>query len=170
MFLATLAEIRANHTTDSDQFYMAEVYGRQEFARLQREPELLERYRSVRYAEELENATIQATRSDPKTDGLRTEYHIGIDFESRMFQTLAYWKQYLTWMRPVDSWVRSGEGEAVYNNPYTLHLPVDITEAQAPVRSFGLPSEYTLTDNAPVRAFGSNIRLRCESSAVMERC
>lgn len=129
--MATLAEIQANHTTDSDQYYMAEVFGRQEFARLKHQPHLLDQYKSARYAEEVDNMTIEITRSNANTAGRRTEYHIGIDYESKMFQTLAYWKQYLAWMRPSDSW--TGGASNTYNNPYALRLPIDIGDSPAPV-------------------------------------
>lgn len=125
LFEATLAEIDANHTTDSDQFYLAEIFGKQEFARLQQKSDLLEQYKAVRYGDELGDPSLQFTRSDANTAGLRTEYHIGIDYESKMFQTLAFWKQYLTWMRPSDSW----SGTSLVHNPYALRLPADILES-----------------------------------------
>ena len=129
LFQATLAEIHANHTTDSDQYYLAEVFGRQEFARLQRNSRLLERYRAVRYGDESVKLTTQIVRSDAITTGVQTEFHIGIDYESRIFQTLAYWKQFLVWMRPTDSWV----GSHPIDNPYALRLPADIVELSPPV-------------------------------------
>lgn len=129
LFEATLAEINANHTTDSDQFYLAEVFGKQEFARLQKNPELLKRYKAVRYGEELADPSAQIMRPDANTAGLRTEFHIGIDYESKIFQTLAYWKQYLTWMRPTDSYF----GLPFAHNPYALQLPADLVESNSVV-------------------------------------
>lgn len=132
-FQATLAEIQANHTTDSDQYYMAEVYGRQEFARLQQNRDLLHQYKSVRYAEELEDLNAPITRSDAKIDGLRTEYHIGIDYKANMFQTLAYWKQFLTWIKPAESWPKSSDQQVFEASPNQVVLPDDIAQSLAPV-------------------------------------
>ena len=133
LFQATLTEIQTNHTTDSDQFYFGEVFGRQEFARLRQNRQLLERYKSVRYGDEVADPSTTIVRTDAKIAGLRTEYHIGIDYESKIFQTLAYWNQFLAWMRPVDSWVGTIGDQLVHNNPYILRLPTDIIESPAPV-------------------------------------
>ncbi|TKA66941.1 hypothetical protein B0A55_10721 [Friedmanniomyces simplex] len=103
-FRATLEEINSNHTTDSDQFYMAEVFGRQEYARLEKKPGLMAHYIGLKYALEQYVPEMNVTRRHPNVTGMRTEYHIGIDYESGMFQTLAFWKQYLTWTRAADAW------------------------------------------------------------------
>lgn len=132
LFKATVAEIHANHSTDSDQYYMAEVYGRQEFARLHYRPDIMEEYKSIRYGDEVVDPSIELVRNDPNMTGItKTEYHVGIDFDSAMFQTMAFWKQYLTWMKPENSWA-GGPGGA--NGPYTLNMPADIEMSPPPVQ------------------------------------
>jgi hypothetical protein len=105
VFRATLHDIQTNYVTNSDQYYFAEIYGRQEFARLSQKPELLIERKKEMYGVTVENKTDNGTRAEPDLSGLnRTEYHIGIDYKSEMFQTLAFWKQFLTWSRGRDSW------------------------------------------------------------------
>lgn len=133
-FRATLDEIHANHTTDSDQFYMAEVFGRQEYARLQRKPELLAYYKGIRFGREHGQPEWNITRSQPNMSVERTEYHVGIDYESSMFQTLAFWKQFLTWTRAADVW--PPKLSPVDRFPHQgLLLPDDIAHTRQPFRA-----------------------------------
>ncbi|KAK3674044.1 hypothetical protein LTR78_006247 [Recurvomyces mirabilis] len=111
LFQATIAEIQRNHTTDSDQFYLAELFGRQEFARLQHRPDLLDEMRKMRYPgeedlydDELDRKTSTSFIAGSDSEERTTEFHIGIDYESRIFQTLAFYKQFLTWTRASSAW------------------------------------------------------------------
>jgi len=130
LFRATLADIHNNHTVDSDQFYLAEIFGRQEYARLLRRPALLQHSLGIRYGKEANMPDWIITRLRPDTlADSRTEYHIGIDYESAMFQTLAFWKQYLTWMRPRDSWRKPLDTTI---NSYRFDVPDDLAASPAP--------------------------------------
>jgi hypothetical protein len=137
VFQATLDLIHFNHTTDSDQFYFANIFGDQEFARLSLEPDLLEEQSRERYREEFhveEDPPRQIPEFEP---GQRTEYHIGIDYFSAMFQTLAFYKQYLAWMRPSDSWKpeESSDGD-VAEERYGFKVAEDITSSLTPYAAF----------------------------------
>ena len=138
VFRATLDEIHNNHVTDSDQFYFANLFGTQELARLRTNPELLEARKQDVFGDDAEWARSDMTRNEPATAwGQKVEYHIGIDYASVMFQTLAFWKQYLTWTREIDSWTPpDGQSPLYYpglsGSPYSVRLSKDIHESLPP--------------------------------------
>lgn len=137
MFNATLNAIHTNYTTDSDQFYFANIFGDQEYARLRHVPELLKQAKSVRIGDEWNDTTTPLIRHEPEIQsGQQTEYHIGIDTTSALFQTAAFYKQYVTFMRPADAW-RPPTGQislgrsSKHPGVYDVALPTDI-QASAP--------------------------------------
>lgn len=139
IFRATLDAIHDHWQTNSDQFYFAELYGLQEYTRLSRKPELLEERKKETYAITVEDKNDTMLRAEPpKPDDNRTEYHIGIDYESSMFQTLAFWRFFLTWTRAADSWWPPQDRHDMlpypsYNSsPYDVRLPADLIESQLP--------------------------------------
>lgn len=143
VFRATLHDIQTNYVTNSDQYYFAEIFGRQEFARLSTKPELLEERKKETYGVTVEDKTDNGTRAEPDLSGQnRTEYFIGIDYKSEMFQTLAFWKQFLTWSRGRDSWVPP-TGGARDQVPYSVtnssvfdtRLSGDIVASEKPFNS-----------------------------------
>lgn len=136
MFRETLHMIQTNHTTDSDQFYFSNVFARQEYSRLTRRPDLLESYKQVRYEKELlSNKTLH--REVPDISG-RTEFHMGIDYAAETFQTLAFWHQYLTWIKPSNGWnpsqqaIASGDVER-----YRMSVPQDLQDSPRPMHVLG---------------------------------
>ncbi|KAK5723343.1 hypothetical protein LTR15_005041 [Elasticomyces elasticus] len=141
LFQATLDDIHRNHVTDSDQFYVAEIFGRQEYARI-------ERTRGLGPGKDLmvarKNWTYESGdfkglgRSEPTIFGNRTEYHIGIDYTSSMFQTMAYWKQYLTLVRPSNSWPPAAHPDAY--NPQVVRVPDDVAQSSPPFSVLPDPS------------------------------
>ena len=137
MFRATLEWIHTNYTTDSDQFYFANIFGNQEVARMQLKPDLIEEYKGYRYQAHTEAVLDTGYRYEPNVTGVRTEYHIGIDHTSTLFQTIAFWHQYLTWMRPIDSWMPT-QPQGVnlqygnYHNPRLFTLTNDILKSAPP--------------------------------------
>jgi hypothetical protein len=137
VFQATLDLIHYNHTTDSDQFYFANVFGDQEFARLSLDQELLETQAKERYREEFRKEE-DPPRQIPEFDvGQRTEYHIGIDYFSAMFQTLAFYKQFLAWIRPSDSWAtKTSEAGDVTAERYNFKVAEDISASLSPFAAF----------------------------------
>ncbi|KAF2159224.1 hypothetical protein M409DRAFT_30362 [Zasmidium cellare ATCC 36951] len=128
VFAATLEEIHTNHTTDSDQFYFSNVFGNQELARLRLKPELLEEAKSVKYYDWEDKS--EGFRAEPDLSNKKTEYHIGIDYYSSMFQTLAFWKQHLSWSRAIDSF-----DSPFGSSPYQMLLADDIEESPPPFQS-----------------------------------
>ncbi|KAF2724181.1 hypothetical protein K431DRAFT_282449 [Polychaeton citri CBS 116435] len=152
MFRATLERIHTHHVTDSDQFYFAELFGEQEYARLSRKPELQEVYKARKYRDEDygDAAPQDKVPSDPTFEpGQKVEYHIGIDYTSTAFQTLAFWKQYLTWMRPMDSLPSPQEQGALWlqdrSSPYSPHsfnLPQDIQKSPRPFSAMVSSPDY----------------------------
>ncbi|KAK4496770.1 hypothetical protein PRZ48_012753 [Zasmidium cellare] len=128
VFAATLEEIHTNHTTDSDQFYFSNVFGNQELARLRLKPELLEEAKSVKYYDWEDKS--EGFRAEPDLTDKKTEYHIGIDYYSSMFQTLAFWKQHLSWSRAIDSFDSPFE-----SSPYQMLLADDLEDSLAPFDS-----------------------------------
>ena len=85
IFRATLDLIHTNHTTDSDQFYFANIWADQEHAR-----HLLEvsPYKGIN----------KADRDFPTlVPGNRTEYFFGLDYEGILFQTMAFYREWLAW-------------------------------------------------------------------------
>lgn len=142
LFRAALDSIQNHWQTNSDQFYFAELYGLQEYTRLSRKPELLEERKKETYAITVEDKNDTFVRAEPpQPDDGRTEYHIGVDYESSMFQTLAFWRFFLTWTRASDSWWPPNDKHDMlmypsYNSsPYDVHLPKDLAESQLPFES-----------------------------------
>lgn len=139
IFRATLDAIHNHWVTNSDQFYFAELYGLQEYTRLSRKPELLEERKKETYAITVEDKNDTFVRAEPpQPENGVTEYHIGIDYESSMFQTLAFWRFFLTWTRAQDSWWPPQDPHDMlpypsYNSsPYDVRLPADLMESRLP--------------------------------------
>lgn len=134
VFAATLEAINTNHTTDSDQFYFANIWGEQEYARLSRKPELLEEAKKVQYFDNEDES--EGFRAEPDIQDRKTEYHIGIDYYSSMFQTLAFWKQHLSWSQAIDSFDSPFE-----SSPYTMPMAEDIGQSAPPFEAlkYGQP-------------------------------
>lgn len=153
MFNATLNAIHTNYTTDSDQFYFANIFGEQEYARLRHAPKLLQQAKSVRIGDEWNDTASALVRYEPEiTPGRQTEYHIGIDTRSALFQTAAFYKQYITFIRPVDAW-RPPSGQislgrsSRHNSVYDVRLPADIQASAPPF--YGLESHDEAAANLP---------------------
>lgn len=132
MFQATLDLIHNNHTTDSDQFYFANVWGDQEYARLTGDPVRLNAKKKViDAAEHWGNYSEQPPRADANlVAGQRTDYYVTLDYLSELFQTLAFYKQFLTFMRADQSWFP----EKAYkgSSRYRFDLPQDVMDSPPP--------------------------------------
>lgn len=88
VFQATLDNIAKNHTTDSDQYYFANVHAEQEYARRLLQPEPFT-------AQEKSNKNLirPVFEKDQKT-----ELHMGIDHEGLLWQVLGFFRPSVTWM------------------------------------------------------------------------
>ncbi|KAK5174224.1 uncharacterized protein LTR77_001304 [Saxophila tyrrhenica] len=137
LFNSTLEAIHTKYETDSDQFYFANIFGEQEYARLTHRPELLLEAKSKRIGIEWNYTDIEIVRNEPQLDPAnKTEYHIGIDYESTAFQTVAFYKQFLIFMRPEDSW-EPERTQVTFSRPQTwrphvMQLPDDIRHSRPP--------------------------------------
>lgn len=94
MFAATMEVVNRKFnesykSRNSDQYYFQEMWAEQEINRLK-----------------LRNNTVEAPNITDNMHGdlplippgMRTEFHVTLDYESDVFQTSAYYKEYLTWM------------------------------------------------------------------------
>ncbi|PIA93040.1 hypothetical protein CB0940_04800 [Cercospora beticola] len=135
IFNATLEAIHFNHVTDSDQFYFANLFGDQEYQRLLNRPDLLEVAKNRVYYDHEDPNNNTLIRTEPITFGRRTEYHIGIDYDSTMFQTLAFWKGQLAWTRQTDSWSPPADAHHDPVNPWDINISEDILASRPPFES-----------------------------------
>lgn len=147
IFNATLEAIHANHVTDSDQYYFANLWGDQEFERLTNRPDLLQKAKSKVYYDHEDANNGSLYRLEPITFGRRTEYHIGIDYDSTMFQTLAFWKGQLAWTREVDSWSPPAQAHHLPQKPWEISLDEDILASRPPFDS--LDHGFTYMNSTP---------------------
>lgn len=133
MFQATLDLIHNNYTTDSDQFYFANVFGDQEYARLTLNQTLLEAQKRERYGSEFKAKTEPPRQIPSIRPGSKVEYHIGIDYMSAMFQTIAYYKQFVAWIRPSNSWHTDQYNHLdLAGTKYGFDVPEDIAASTGP--------------------------------------
>ncbi|CAK4022156.1 Hypothetical predicted protein [Lecanosticta acicola] len=132
-FRGTLELIHENHTTDSDQYYMAQLFGLQEYKRLSHNETRLQEFRDTRYADELSDKEKAIMRFEPSLESdKKTEYHILIDGSFSLFQTLAFMKQYITFTTPSDSWSPQVEGQEPFWTPYQVEPPQDLLRSTPP--------------------------------------
>lgn len=116
VFAATLGKIHDEHTTDSDQFYFANVWADQSYARRLIRLEY-DRTRGVNVSST--EAFLKPTpppvpevpegeeppppppqrEIPPVSDDKRSEYFIGLDFSSDIWQTIAFYEDYMTWVQ-----------------------------------------------------------------------
>ncbi|KAL9128639.1 MAG: hypothetical protein Q9217_002735 [Psora testacea] len=88
LFESVAAQVRDHYQGDSDQYYFAKLWGFQEYARLQLEP----------------NGTIPTDVKEPELgkevgNSHKIELHVSLDYNSAIFQTIGYYDPYLTWLR-----------------------------------------------------------------------
>ncbi|KAF1983081.1 hypothetical protein K402DRAFT_448405 [Aulographum hederae CBS 113979] len=86
-----------NEIRNSDQMYFADTWGEQEWGRTS----------LFRILKGDENATNARRQPPPDLEhtyvpkfepGQKTDFHIGLDYESSLFQTAAFYEEFLTWM------------------------------------------------------------------------
>ena len=83
-------------------------------------------------------------RRRPELSLDQKEYHIGIDFESSLFQTLAFWKPYLVWMRPDSSWP-SLKRKTVpgIDDTRQFQMPDDLRRSESPYSALSANGSWT---------------------------
>ena len=111
VFAATLKKIHDHHTTDSDQFYFANVWADQSYGRRLIQLEY-DRSRGVNVTEterflhppipeaEEGKEPPQPEKEVPDLkEDQRSEYYIGLDFDSAIWQTVAFYEDYMIWVQ-----------------------------------------------------------------------
>jgi hypothetical protein len=132
IFRATLELIHTKHTTDSDQFYFANVFAAQEYGR-----RLL---KSVDPWNGTKGEDKDSVDWPEIAEGQRTEYFLGLDYEAVMFQTMAFFREYITWMTfevklpTVDTWSITQSKQHILQDDWyrTRVLPADVRQARGP--------------------------------------
>ena len=131
IFEGTASEIQRNHTTDSDQFYFANLFGAQEYAR--------------RHLQKIPLPDPEGSTAPFLEAGNKAEYHIGIDYEYAVFQNLGYSIRDVAWMLYGTSRKTGSVGHNQELKPYRYELPSDIFSAPSPF--LVLPEVSSGTEN-----------------------
>ncbi|KAM0714746.1 hypothetical protein Q7P37_009763 [Cladosporium fusiforme] len=122
-------EIKSNKITDSDQFYFASVFGTQSYARrllkLHRDSEMGLDTTADREFLDAEQAKFHG-RKIPSVER-RTEYFIGLDWSSAIFQTTGFYADYISWIRDNDSssYVQKLSAEGNYHHHSVLQQDLE---------------------------------------------
>ena len=126
VFQGTLDLIHKNHTTDSDQFYFANLFALQEYSRRLFQPNPFA---------DVEGIDV----SWPMIEmGQNTEYHIGLDYEGLLFQTMAFFRPSITWMtfdgtrKPLTTPPTGSQKRLSLDTYYDKALPDDLASGRPP--------------------------------------
>ena len=144
IFRETLKLIHGNQTSGSDQYYFAAVFGNQEYVRGRLQPD---EHFSGRKEKHVDLPSLKS--------GARTEYHIGLDYNWALFQTVAFFEDYLTWMT-FDGFQKSTfpslftrKQQILTSDWYTERvIPNDIIRARPPFHA-GIPMESQIASTPP---------------------
>ncbi|KAF1838434.1 hypothetical protein BDW02DRAFT_565033 [Decorospora gaudefroyi] len=112
---------------NSDQMYLADLWGDQEFARVLSLGHFKEFHKSDWKPDWAEEISIPALEQ-----GKRTEYHIGLDHRSALFQTMAGYRSYMAWIATNRLPLHSSQ---ISVEPYRIDLPQDVLHARPPFAS-----------------------------------
>lgn len=134
--MAALDCYRQRTNIRSDQFHYSQVFGTQSYARRLIKLEYdRARGRSVIEEEEFLKPKSKSglSRQIPDiAEGMRTEFHIGVDSQSSLVQTGAYSGDYLTWVRNNDSSLYVRERSKHSNPHHHFSLPREL-EGYGPI-------------------------------------
>jgi hypothetical protein len=100
--------------------YLAELWGEQEYART---------LSWVKSPAEIKPEDVEMDNLPVLEKGKHTEFHIGLDHESALFQTFAGYSNYLAWMVFNRSPLHSGQATI---EPWRIDLQHDIVESRYP--------------------------------------
>ncbi|KAL9112047.1 MAG: hypothetical protein Q9227_003667 [Pyrenula ochraceoflavens] len=130
IFTATLEKIREHHSENSDQFYFANVFAEQSYAR---GPTTTQQWPNITESPQEGPEALEIPRVPSSK---RTEYGIGIDYESSLFQTVAFYEDYITWITYYNS------TQEIQPKPTSFH-------ANNPYHHFPLPSDLATSFPPP---------------------
>ena len=118
LFKAASDMVHDENKEDSDQWYYAKIFGVQEYART-----LLEA------SPKLPSSNVTAPEIQP---GQQTEFHIGLDYENAMFQTVGYDDPYLTWWQHDGSKDTARPKQSPIKSNHAFKLEEDLLTARRP--------------------------------------
>ena len=141
MMYETVAHLlKAHHTSNSDQFYFAEIWGYQEYARLLQQPNFTipEQYNTPDLNEVLGGASY-------------AEYHMTLDYENSMFQPIGFFDPFVSFIQ-FDGTIQSGRPKDA-PIPYSdvQELAHDISESRPPLEALVLPKKNEGQGNIRMR-------------------
>ena len=142
---------RVQHHFDglSDQFYLATIWGYQEWDRLQT----------------IHNITLPSGVTPPDLakevgNDHKTEFHVSLDYESALFQTVGYYDPYLTWLR-YDSISSDSYRDTPLSDFDRFELPQDIEASRQPFAALKHPKDQELSERTkPLYKDVTNLRLK----------
>lgn len=152
VFAATLGKIHDHHTTDSDQFYFANVWADQSYARrlvglehdraLGKNVSLTETFLHPPLPPQEEGKDPpQPDKEIPETPpDKRLEYFIGLDFDSTIWQTVAFYEDYMTWVQHNLSSRYVSTLAAKINPAHHFTLPPDLASI-SPITALARPND-----------------------------
>ena len=146
---AVAARVQDHREGLSDQFYFATIWGFQEWARLQTLP----------------NITLPSGVTPPDLvkevgNSHKIEYHVGLDYESALFQTIGYYDPYLTWLQ-YDSISSGSHKDTPLSEIDRFELPQDVGAARPPLAALKDPKGQELSDlTKPFFSNTKNLRLK----------
>ena len=129
LIAATMAEIEATYNAEyefkeSDQYYISNIWGRQEY------------YRSVkaRNGEEVQGGPPDRRLPTTRSDDQETEYHMGIDYESALFQTRAGNDRFMGYLQFSSSGLNANMDIDMFEEgdefaPYDIEMPANVYSA-----------------------------------------
>ena len=149
LFEAVADRVRDHYHGDSDQYYFATLWGFQEYARLQLEP----------------NGTIPQDVGEPDLEGEfgnshKVEFHVGLDYESAIFQTIGFYDPYLTWLRFDDSVHAGRPKDSPISMSDKFQLPEDVKASRPPLAAIDAPKKEHIDDYKALLGYAENIRLK----------
>ena len=138
VFAATLEKIHDHHTTDSDQFYFAELWGDQSYQRSINKPDY-DRSHGKDVSDDEAFLLPPQDKDIPEIKkGQRAEYFIGLDFDSAIWQTIAFYDDYMTWVQQNLSTAYVREGSKTINPYHNFVLPADLTSRAPSINPHGI--------------------------------
>jgi hypothetical protein len=147
VFNATLDLINTNHTTDSDQFYFSNIFADQELSRRLFQPDPFG---------DVEGLDISWPAVEPTK---KTEYHIGLDYEGLLFQTMAFFRPSITFMtfdgspKPPSSPPSEPQKLLSTEVYYDKVLPKDLAKARRPHPAAPEPGIQFIADDSDKSRF-----------------
>lgn len=126
VFFEAISElIHKEGQQDSDQWYFANIFGIQEHARMMLEANPV-----------LPASNITSPEIQP---GQQTEFHIGLDYEAAMFQTVGYDDPYLTWWQHDGSMDTARPKQSPIKSIHEFNIETDLKTARRPFEAmYGL--------------------------------